>query len=80
MPSLMEALEARRAEVLGQAERLREQIAGLSAELSRAEERLARLQIARETALSRWLIGWDDLRVDQAGGGCPWGSCRRRTG
>lgn len=49
MPSLMEALEARRAEVLGQAERLREQIAGLSEELSRAEERLARLQIARET-------------------------------
>lgn len=29
VPSLMEALEARRAEVLGQAERLREQIAGL---------------------------------------------------
>lgn len=49
MPSLMEALEARRAEVLGKAERLREQIAGLSGELSRAEERLARLQIARET-------------------------------
>ncbi|WP_307031197.1 hypothetical protein [Streptomyces canus] len=49
MPSLMEALEARRAEVLGEAERLREQIAGLSEELSRAEERLARLQIARET-------------------------------
>ena len=49
MPSLMEALEARRAEVLGQAERLREQIAGLSEELARAEERLARLQIARET-------------------------------
>ncbi|MCC9711636.1 hypothetical protein E4N62_44950 [Streptomyces sp. MNU76] len=49
MPSLMEALESRRAEVLGQAERLREQIAGLSEELSRAEERLARLQIARET-------------------------------
>jgi hypothetical protein len=45
----MEALEARRAEVLGQAERLREQIAGLSEELSRAEERLSRLQIARET-------------------------------
>jgi hypothetical protein len=45
----MEALEARRADVLGQAERLREQIAGLSEELSRAEERLARLQIARET-------------------------------
>ncbi|MFJ5036056.1 hypothetical protein ACIQB5_50770 [Streptomyces sp. NPDC088560] len=49
MPSLMEALEARRAEVLGQAERLREQIAGLSEELSRVEDRLARLQIARET-------------------------------
>jgi mevalonate kinase len=49
VPSLMEALEARRAEVLGQAERLREQIAGLSEELSRAEERLSRLQIARET-------------------------------
>ncbi|MEV1066997.1 hypothetical protein [Streptomyces sp. NPDC050263] len=49
MPSLMEALEARRADVLGRAERLREQIAGLSEELSRAEERLARLQIARET-------------------------------
>ncbi|WP_405889425.1 hypothetical protein OG762_50420 (plasmid) [Streptomyces sp. NBC_01136] len=49
VPSLMEALEARRAEVLGQAERLREQIAGLSGELSRAGERLARLQIARET-------------------------------
>ncbi|MFD9280272.1 hypothetical protein ACFWD7_23715 [Streptomyces mirabilis] len=49
MPSLMEALEARRAEVLGQAEGLREQIAGLSEELSRAGERLARLQIARET-------------------------------
>ncbi|MFB7501905.1 hypothetical protein ACFC09_45980 [Streptomyces sp. NPDC056161] len=49
MPSLMEALESRRVEVLGQAERLREQIAGLSEELSRAEERLARLQIARET-------------------------------
>lgn len=49
MPSLMEALEARRADVLGQAERLREQIAALSEELSRAEERLARLQIARET-------------------------------
>lgn len=49
VPSLMEALEARRAEVLGQAERLREQIAGLSQELSRAEERLSRLQIARET-------------------------------
>jgi len=49
VPSLMEALEARRAEVLGQTERLREQIAVLSEELSRAEERLARLQIARET-------------------------------
>ncbi|MFF7845713.1 hypothetical protein ACFZC6_44305 [Streptomyces ossamyceticus] len=49
MPSLMEALEARRAEVLGEAERLHEQIAGLSEELSRAEERLARLQIARES-------------------------------
>lgn len=35
--------------MLGQAERLREQIADLSEELSRAEERLARLQIARET-------------------------------
>lgn len=46
----MEALEARRAEVVGHAERLREQIAGLSEELSGAEERLARLQIARETA------------------------------
>jgi hypothetical protein len=45
----MEALEARRAEALGEAERLREQIAGLSEELSRAEERLSRLQIARET-------------------------------
>ncbi|MER5348500.1 hypothetical protein ABT030_51515 [Streptomyces mirabilis] len=41
-------MESRRVEVLGQAERLREQIAGLSEELSRAEERLARLQIARE--------------------------------
>ena len=49
VPSLMEALEARRAEALGQAERLREQIAALSEELSQAEERLARLQIARET-------------------------------
>jgi hypothetical protein len=49
VPSLMEALEARRAEVLGQTERLREQIAVLSEELSCAEERLARLQIARET-------------------------------
>ena len=49
MPSLMDALEARRAEVLGQAERLREQIAGRSEELSRGEERLSRLQIARET-------------------------------
>ncbi|MEH0416004.1 hypothetical protein [Streptomyces sp. B21-083] len=46
---MIEALEARRAEVLGEAERLREQIAGLSEELSRAEERLARLEIARET-------------------------------
>ncbi|SFO08268.1 hypothetical protein SAMN04487980_105623, partial [Streptomyces sp. cf124] len=35
--------------MLGQAEWLREQIAGLSEELSRAEERLSRLQIARET-------------------------------
>jgi hypothetical protein len=34
VPSLMEALEARRAEVLGEAERLREQIAGLSEELN----------------------------------------------
>ncbi|MFF7192030.1 hypothetical protein ACFZAR_44565, partial [Streptomyces sp. NPDC008222] len=49
VPSLMEALEARRAEVLGQAERLREQIAGLSEELSQVEERLARLEITRET-------------------------------
>ncbi|MGG7572868.1 hypothetical protein [Streptomyces sirii] len=49
MPSLIEAWEARRAEVLGQAERLREQIAGLSGELSQAEERLARLRVARET-------------------------------
>jgi hypothetical protein len=49
VPSLMEALEARQAEVLGQVERLREQIAGLSEELSRAEERLSRLRIARET-------------------------------
>ncbi|WP_052425030.1 hypothetical protein [Streptomyces fulvoviolaceus] len=49
VPSLMEALEARRVEVLGQTERLREQIAGPSEELSQAEERLARLQIARET-------------------------------
>ncbi|MEV5157672.1 hypothetical protein [Streptomyces sp. NPDC053728] len=49
MPSLMEALESRRAEVLGQAERLREQIAGLAEEVSRVEERLSRLQIARET-------------------------------
>jgi hypothetical protein len=49
VPSLMEALEARRADALGQAERLREQIAALSEELSGAQERLARLQIARET-------------------------------
>lgn len=49
VPSLIEALETRQAEVLGQAERLREQIAGLSEELSRAEERLSRLRITRET-------------------------------
>lgn len=46
---MIEALEARQAEVAGQAERLREQIAGLSEELSRVEEQLARLQITRET-------------------------------
>ena len=34
---------------------------------------------ARPGALSRWLTGWDDLLVDRAGGGCPWGACRRRT-
>ncbi|WP_431681221.1 hypothetical protein [Kitasatospora sp. KL5] len=49
MPSLIEALETRRAEVLGQVERLREQIAVLSQELARAEEQLSRLQITRET-------------------------------
>lgn len=31
-------------------------------------------------ALSRWLTGWDDLLVDQAGRGRPWGARRRRTG
>jgi chromosome segregation ATPase len=45
VPSLIEALEARQTEVLGQVERLREQIAGLTEEFSRAEERLSRLQI-----------------------------------
>lgn len=49
VPSLIEALEAKRAEALGQAECLREQIAGLSKELSQVEERLARLQVTRET-------------------------------
>jgi uncharacterized coiled-coil protein SlyX len=49
VPSLIDALEARQAEVLDQVERLREQIAGLSEELSQAEERLSRLQITRET-------------------------------
>ncbi|ODA69495.1 hypothetical protein APS67_006364 [Streptomyces sp. AVP053U2] len=49
VPSLMEALEARQAELLGQAGRMSEQIAGLSEEVSRAEEQLVRLQIARET-------------------------------
>ncbi|MFE9927353.1 hypothetical protein ACFYQA_39420 [Streptomyces sp. NPDC005774] len=70
MPSLIEALEARQAEVVGQAERLRKQIAGLSEELSRVEEQLARLQITRETvgevlaAPSSPVPG-----VDAAGGG-----------
>jgi hypothetical protein len=40
VPSLIKALEARPTEVLGQVERLREQIAGLPEELSRAEDRL----------------------------------------
>ncbi|MEV6004957.1 integrase, partial [Streptomyces griseomycini] len=32
-----------------------------------------------EQVLSRWLTGWDGLRVDRAGGGCSWGARRRRT-
>ncbi|GGR77545.1 hypothetical protein GCM10010269_16010 [Streptomyces humidus] len=49
VPSLIEALETSQAGVPGQAERLREQIAGLSEELPPAEERLSRLRITRET-------------------------------
>ena len=40
---------------------------------------LRRGRLGRRRALSRWLAGWDDLLVDRAGGGCPWGACRRRT-
>lgn len=48
MPSLFEALEARESAVRGRAERLREQIAGLTRELEVVEE-LTRLRITRET-------------------------------
>ncbi|MBT2508593.1 hypothetical protein J7I98_22425 [Streptomyces sp. ISL-98] len=74
MPSLIEALETRQAEVLGQVERLREQIAGLSEELSRAEERLSRSQITRETveavlaAPSSPVPGADGAGGDAGGG------------
>ncbi|WP_441248263.1 hypothetical protein [Kitasatospora sp. McL0602] len=49
VPSLIEALEAREAEVRGRADRLREQIAGLSEELSRLEVQLSRLRVTRGT-------------------------------
>ncbi|MEV0695830.1 hypothetical protein [Streptomyces sp. NPDC050388] len=46
---MSEALEAREAAARGEADRLREQIAGLSGELSRLEGLLFRLRITRET-------------------------------
>lgn len=49
VPSLFEALEVRESAARGRAERLREQIAGLSGELEGVEEELTRLRITRET-------------------------------
>jgi hypothetical protein len=49
MPSLFEALEARESAARVRAERLREQIAGLTRELEVVEEELTRLRITRET-------------------------------
>lgn len=49
VPSLIEALGAREVAACGRADRLREQIAGLSEELSQAEAELSRLRITRET-------------------------------
>ncbi|MFI6246006.1 hypothetical protein [Streptomyces sp. NPDC051016] len=83
MPSLMEALEAlealeaTRAEVLGQVERLREQIAGLSEELSRAEEWLSRSQIARETVEEVLYAPSSPVSCMNAPGGAPTGLLRR---
>ncbi|MFF9206325.1 DEAD/DEAH box helicase family protein [Streptomyces sp. NPDC014986] len=47
--------------------------------------RALRLDVSGKTAslivpaLSRWLTGWDDLRVDHVGKDRPWGVRRRRT-
>jgi hypothetical protein len=49
VPSLIEALEAREVAARGRIDRLREQIAGLSEELSLVETELSRLRITRET-------------------------------
>jgi hypothetical protein len=49
VPSLIEALEAREVAARGRADRLREQIAGFSEELSQVEAVLSRLRITRET-------------------------------
>lgn len=49
VPSLIEAVEAREVAARGRADRLREQIAGLSEELSQVEAELSRLRITRET-------------------------------
>ncbi|WP_063793960.1 hypothetical protein [Streptomyces hirsutus] len=66
MPSLIEALEAREAAARGRADRLREQIAGLSEELSRVEAELSRLRIIRETV--------DEVLSDGPGAAAPVGN------
>ena len=65
VPSLIEVLEAREAAARGRADRLREQIAGLSEGLSRVEAELSRLRITRETV--------DEVLSDGPGAAAPVG-------
>lgn len=73
VPSLIEVLEAREAAARGRADRLREQIAGLSEGLSRVEAELSRLRITRETV--------DEVLSDGPGAAAPvgdWKTCWAR--
>jgi hypothetical protein len=61
MDSLLQRLEEREAAARGQVERLRAQIAALSAQLAAEEQALSRLSITRQTVLS--VLGDDDTGV-----------------